>query len=195
MKKIILASASIYRKELLERLGIKFECIPADIDEDSYKAKIKDPAELAKTLAYEKAKVVFDKNPDAIVIGSDQLGFIDDQILGKTGSFEKSIDQLKLLSGKSHQLLTAYCIMDNVKNVLRINKTTLKMKNLNDLQIKKYLSDDNPFDCAGSYKLELKGISLFEEIITSDHSAIIGLPLIELGVDLEKFGLIIPPEL
>ena len=194
MKKIILASASKYRKELLQRLGIEFKCIPADIDEDAYKDKIKDPEELAKTLAYEKAKIVFEQNPDAIVIGSDQLGYIDNQILGKTGSIEGSIEQLKLLSGKSHQLLTAYCVMDSEKNLLKLNKTTLKMKNLTDLQIKNYLREDNPFDCAGSYKLELKGISLFEKIDTVDHTAIVGLPLIELGLDLEKFGLIIPPK-
>lgn len=194
MKKIILASASKYRKELLERLGIDFECIPADIDEDSFKDKISDPEELAKTLAFEKAKVVFDQYPDAIVIGSDQLGYIDNTVLGKTGSFEGSVEQLKLLSGKSHQLLTAYCVMDSVRSVLKLNKTTLKMKNLNDLQIKNYLSADNPFDCAGSYKLELKGISLFEHIDTSDHTSIVGLPLIELGLDLQEFGLVIPPE-
>lgn len=195
MKKIILASASKYRKELLERLGIDFQCIPADIDEDSFKSKISDPAELAKVLAYEKAKVVFEKHPDAIVIGSDQLGYIDNQILGKTGSFDGSVKQLKLLSGKEHKLLTAYCVISNIKNVLKLNVTKLKMKNLNDLQIKNYLRKDNPFDCAGSYKLELNGISLFENIETVDHTAIIGLPLIELGLDLEEFGVTVPPEL
>lgn len=194
MKKIILASASIYRKELLQRLGIEFECVPANLDEDAYKAKISDPEKLAKTLAYEKAKAILDQYPDAIVIGSDQLGYIDNQILGKTGGMEASIEQLQLLSGRSHQLLTAYCIIDSNKSVIKLNKTTLKMRNLNDLQIKNYLSEDNPFDCAGSYKLELKGISLFEKIDTTDHTAIVGLPLIELGLDLESFGLIIPPE-
>lgn len=193
MKKIILASASKYRKELLGRLGIEFECIPADIDEDSYKQTIEDPVELAKTLAFEKAKVVFEAHPDAIVIGSDQLGFIEGQVLGKTGGFEKSVEQLKLLRGKEHKLITAYCVIDSVKKILKHNETRLKMKNLNDLQIKNYLSQDNPFDCAGSYKLELMGISLFDRIETSDHTAIIGLPLIELGADLEQFGITVPP--
>lgn len=194
MKKLILASASVYRKNLLERLGLNFECIPADIDEDLYKEKIKDPEQLVKVLAFEKAKVVFEQNQDAIIIGSDQLAYVNNQVLGKTGSFEASVEQLKLLRNKEHKLLTAFCIMSSSKIVEKTNITTLKMKNLSDLQIKNYLSQDNPFDCAGSYKLELRGISLFEYIDTTDHTAIIGLPLICVGQELIKFGLINPPE-
>ena len=193
MKKLILASASKYRKELLERLGLAFESIASDVDEDVFKQQIKNPQELAATLAHQKAKSILDKHIDAVVIGSDQVAFVDDMILGKTGSLEGSIEQLKLLSGKTHALITAYCVMDQEQSLTKINTTYLKMKSLNESQIKNYLSFDNPFDCAGSYKLEQRGISLFEEIRTEDHTAIIGLPLVQLGVDLEKFGFIIPP--
>lgn len=192
--KLILASSSPYRKDLLKRLGLQFDCIPADIDEDAFKAKINDPEKLVKVLAYEKAKKVFDSHQDAIVLGSDQLAYVDNKVLGKTGSFEKSVNQLKLLSGKTHKLLTAYCIISQEKIIQKLNITSLKMKNLSDSQIKKYLRTDNPFDCAGSYKLELNGISLFDKIDTDDHSAIIGLPLISVGQDLKKFDLIVPPE-
>ena len=192
--KLILASSSPYRKDLLKRLGLQFDCISADIDEDAFKAKINDPEKLVKVLAYEKAKKVFDSHQDSIVLGSDQLAYVDNKVLGKTGSFEKSVNQLKLLSGKTHILLTAYCIISQEKIIQKLNITSLKMKNLSDSQIKKYLRTDNPFDCAGSYKLELNGISLFDKIDTDDHSAIIGLPLISVGQDLKKFDLIVPPE-
>lgn len=197
MKKLILASQSKYRKDLLKRLGVPFECIPANIDEQSFKNKIDDPVELAKTLAYHKAKHVFDLHPnntDIVVIGSDQVAYIDNKVLGKTGSLDKSIQQLQLLRGKTHQLITAYCILSAKKRLDKVNTTTLHMKPLSDLQIKKYLSYDIPFDCAGSYKLESYGISLFEKIDTDDYTAIIGLPLIELGIDLCGFEIKTPPE-
>lgn len=194
MKKLILASASIYRKQLLSRLGLSFECIAADIDEDSYKNLLSDPQEIAEVLAYEKANKILKSHPDCVIIGSDQLAYIDNQILGKTGSIDGSFQQLKLLSGKTHKLITAFCVLSQDKKEQVINITTLKMKDLSDLQIKNYLRADNPIDCAGSYKLELNGISLFNEIDTSDQTAIIGLPLISLGQVLGGFGFVVPPE-
>lgn len=194
MKKLILASGSKYRKELLLRLGLNFECISPDIDEDIWKEKILDPQELTLKLSFEKAKVILDKYPDAVVIGSDQLAHIDGKVLGKTGSLEGSIEQLTLLSNKTHRLITSFCVMNSTKIVIKTNITSLKMKHINHLQIKNYLNMDNPIDCAGSYKLELNGISLFENIDSTDHTAIIGLPLINLGMVLEEFGFVVPPE-
>lgn len=192
MKKLILASSSPYRKALLERLGLKFECISPDVDEDKFKDLIKDPIELAQTLAKEKAMAIAKSHPEAIIIGSDQLLHFEGQNLGKAGTLEKAFDQLKMLSGKSHQLVTSFCILHPEGEHLETNVTTLKMRNLSDAGIKNYLISDNPIDCAGSYKLELKGISLFEKIDTDDHTAIIGLPLLSVGSVLIGLGIEIP---
>lgn len=195
MKKLILASSSKYRKELLEKLGIPFECHSPDIDEDSYKEKLKhDPKLLAETLATLKAEKIAQDFPEAVVIGSDQLGHLDGEILGKTGSFEGSLNQLKKMQGKTHELITAVSVVKGKENFTFTNITTLTMRKMTEEQIKFYLSQDNPFDCAGSYKLELRGVSLFKKILTEDHTAIIGLPLMALGDVLANFGFCIPPE-
>ena len=115
-------------------------------------------------------------------------------ILGKTGSLDKSYEQLMKMQGQEHTLITSYCILSKDNEVIRTNITKLKMRSLNSLQVKNYLREDNPIDCAGSYKLELKGISLMEKIETSDHTAIVGLPLIMLGNDLSDLGHQIPAE-
>lgn len=193
-KRIILASSSPYRKALLERLGIEFDCISPDVDEDSYKAKISDPIELAQVLAEKKAMAISSNHPDAIVIGSDQLLHFEGKALGKAGSIEKAFDQLKMLSGKTHELITSHCIINMGQKQIETNVTKLKMRNLSESAIKNYLISDNPIDCAGSYKLELKGISLFEKIETEDHTAIIGLPLLSVGNALVKLGIKIPAE-
>lgn len=188
MKEIILASGSIYRKELLKRLGIDFECVSSSVDESILKTKEKDPVVLAMKLSALKAKDIASKYPDKLVIGSDQVCFFNEQILSKSGSIEKSFEILKKLSSHEHILATAYTIIFKDKIITKVNETKLKMKSLTDEMIKKYIKLDNPIDCAGSYKLELHGISLFESIDTSDQTAIIGLPLIELGKDLESLG-------
>ncbi len=193
MKKIILASKSPYRKQLLQRLGIEFETQNSNYDEGPLKKSISDPVELTQRLAIEKAKIIAKDNKDSIIIGSDQVAHINGEILGKTGSYDASVEQLMKLQGKTHELITSYVIIYAGKEVIRTNTTTLIMRKLNVEQVKKYLSIDNPIDCAGSYKLELNGISLFSEIKTTDHTAIIGLPLIQLATDLIDLGLSIPP--
>ncbi len=189
---LILASSSPYRKALLERLNLAFECVSPDIDEEAFKEQIQDPVELAETLAKEKAMAILKKRPDALVIGSDQLLHFEGKNLGKAGTLEKAHKQLKMLSGKSHTLVTSWCIASNNGAHTETNKTILTMRNLSDESIKIYLSADNPVDCAGSYKLELKGISLFEKIETSDQTAIIGLPLLAVGNYLSSLGLQVP---
>ncbi len=198
MKRIILASTSKYRKELLSRLGHNFECISPNVDEDVFKSKIDDPVLLAETLGREKALAVLNQakmeNKHAVIIGSDQLAECDGVRLSKPKTMEKAIDQLIFLNGKTHRLITSYTVAFNDELKTKTNMTTLTMRNLSIEQIKNYLSCDVPFDCAGSYKLELNGISLFSKIDTSDHSAIIGLPLISLGNVLNEIGVTTPPK-
>jgi len=190
---IILASSSPYRKDLLSKLGIDFKCISPDIDESIIKMNTSySVEEKAIKLSVEKAKAIAKDYPECLIIGSDQICHFEDQIFSKTLNIDKSFELLSFLSGKTHQLTTAYSILKDGKITSHCNVTSLKMRDLNSLQIKNYLRKDNPIDCAGSYKLELNGIGLFSEIKTDDHTAIIGLPLIQLGKDLESFGLSIP---
>lgn len=192
MKRIILASQSPYRRDLLNKLNIDFDCMPSDFDESTLKREITDIPELTRQLAYKKAEIIANKHKDAIVIGSDQVCSFEGQILGKTGSIEKSFEQLQKMQGKEHQLITSYVIINNGNVKYKTNTTKLTMRSLSDEQIKFYLTLDNPVDCAGSYKLELNGISLFKKIETEDYTAIIGLPLISLANDLILEGIKVP---
>lgn len=192
MKKVILASKSIYRKELLERLGIDFETRESNYDESILKKEINDPKELTQKLSLGKASQIELNDEDTIIIGSDQVCVIDGEITGKPGNLKNAAEQLKKMSGKEHQLITSYALVTKSKNLIKTNITTLKMRNLSEKTIKNYLRKDNPIDCAGSYKLELNGISLMERIETSDHTAIMGLPLLELASDLISLGVEIP---
>jgi septum formation protein len=194
MKKIILASKSPYRKQLLERLGINFLTENSDFDENPLKEKIQDPSELTRELSIAKARVVAAKNPDSLIIGSDQVCHLEGVILGKPGTIVGAVNQLMQLQGKIHELVTSYAIIENEKVIVSTNVTKLKMRKLSEKQIKKYLSTDNPIDCAGAYKLELNGISLMEYIDTEDYTSIIGLPLVQLANDLNKMGIVVPPE-
>ncbi|MCT4641255.1 MAG: Maf family protein [Bacteriovoracaceae bacterium] len=188
MKRLILASSSKYRKELLDKLGIEYDAISPNIDEDFYKKTIHDPKELSTILAKQKAKAIFKQYPTATIIGSDQVCHFNGKILSKTKSVKKSIEVLKGLSGNTHELITSFCLIQGDKEILHTNITQLKMKVLTQSQIEKYVKEDNPIDCAGSYKLEQRGICLFDSIECCDHTAIIGLPIIALSKDLSQLG-------
>ena len=118
MKKLILASKSPYRKQLLQRLGIDFDCVPSKVDEKALKSQISSPIELTQELSLAKAKAVLKNFQDAIIIGSDQVCYFDGRILGKTGSLDISFQQLKEMSGKEHKLITSYAIIDSDRQTL-----------------------------------------------------------------------------
>lgn len=195
MPKILLATTSPYKKELFERLGVPFEQADSGYDEGPLKRELSNPEVLSRQLSLAKAKSLKNLYPNHIIIGSDQVCEVDGKILGKSGSYEGSFEQLKILNGKTHKLISSYAILFQDTVITNTVMTKLKMKKLSELQIKNYLTSDNPIDCAGSYKLELNGISLFDSIETEDYSAIIGLPLIKLNYDLcNSFNITIPPE-
>jgi septum formation protein len=185
---IILASTSPYRKKLLEQLGLEFSALPPRIEESDYKNLNLSPKELGQKLAFLKAQSLFEENPNTCVIGSDQVCAVSDVILDKPGNFENAVEQLNLLQGKRHSLYTCVTILCPEKEMSFINETILSMRPLSLLEIKKYLNDDSPYDCAGSYKIESHGIRLFSEIQMTDFTAIIGLPLIELNNKLLQLG-------
>lgn len=189
---IILASTSVYRRELLSRLLPDFRCVAPDVDEQQFHGAKMSPAEIAVRLAYEKSKAVAVRFPEAIVIGSDQLVDLGQQVLGKPGTEPSAVRQLMSLSGRSHRLLTAVCVIGPHKQVEFVNTTTLTMRSLQTREAERYVRRDQPLDCAGSYRIESLGISLFEKIETEDFTAIMGLPLMQLSLVLRDFGAEIP---
>jgi septum formation protein len=191
---LVLASTSVYRRELLARLGLEFECVPPRVDESAIHALFDAASarELAEHLALAKAVAVSRTHGDSTVIGSDQVCVCEDQILGKPGTPERAAEQLALLSGRQHQLITAVCLWQDGGTLRHTDVTTLTMRELSSGEIARYVMADQPLDCAGSYKLESLGISLFEGIQSADHTAIQGLPLVEVCQLLRQAGYAIP---
>lgn len=187
-KKLVLGSSSPYRKELLERLGVPFECVSADIDESRHEAET--PEALCVRLAREKALKVKSMVGDAIVIGSDQVAVLGERILGKPHTRERAIEQLSSMQGQTVYFLTALCIIGEKGEIFEtMVPTIVTMKKLSIKTIENYLDREQPFNCAGSAKIEKLGIALMKEVRSTDPTALIGLPLIETVNLLAKAGL------
>lgn len=187
---LILGSTSPYRRQLLECLMISFSCEKPLCDEDQFKAIEKDPIQLARLLARKKAESLSGAN--RTVIGADQLVSFNEKILGKPGNFDKALQQLSTMQGKTHELITAVCVISPNKTDEFIDITKVHLKALSTDQIRSYLLKDEPWDCAGSYKIEKHGMALIEQIETKDFTAIQGLPLIHLSKVLHNLGYEIP---
>ncbi len=192
MKKIVLASTSVYRQQQLKILGLPFESKNPLIDEDFEKSKnpTLSPSELALQLAYLKASSV--AREDQITIGGDQLIQLNNEILGKAGSREKAILQLQKMQGQTHELITALTVLNGFHREDILNLTKIKIKPLKRTQIESYVDLDSPWDCSGSYRMEAHGIQIVESIESTDHTAIQGIPLLGLAKILESFGFFIP---
>ncbi len=190
---IILASSSIYRQQLLQQIGLEFQAISPDIDEAIVQKDLSlKPIQIAELLAKQKAKKVADSHPESIVIGSDQVVEIDGKTIGKPGSREKNIELIKRLGGKTHLLITAVCISHQQASYAFTDQTRLTMRPLTDAEVTRYVDSDQAFNCAGGYRWEAAGITLFEKIETEDHTAILGLPLVRLVTVLRSLGIAIP---
>lgn len=187
-KKLVLGSSSPYRKELLERLCVPFECVSADIDESRHEGET--PEALCVRLAREKALKVKSMVGDAIVIGSDQVAVLGERILGKPHTRERAIEQLSSMQGQTVYFLTALCIIGEKGEIFEtMVPTIVTMKKLSVKTIENYLDREQPFNCAGSAKIEKLGIALMKEVRSTDPTALIGLPLIETVNLLAKAGL------
>jgi septum formation protein len=195
---LILASTSRYRRELLERLCLPFdcpfECLPPTCDEEALKDAAlasgrATPEELVCMLARAKAQSIAEARPEAIVIGSDQICVFEGEILGKPGTKRRNILQLQRMQGKSHELLTAVSVLRGGEAEEHLDRCRLTLRQLSEAQIETYVEHDEPWDCAGGYKLELAGIGLMERVESEDHTAIAGLPLLWLGGALRRLGL------
>ena len=188
MKKLILASTSPYRKQLLEKLNIPFHCIKPEIDESAYKNKLYQPREIAEKLSALKALAVLERNLDSIVIGSDQVIHLDGEIFSKPKTTNRAIDQLKIMRGKTHELISGVTIAAKERSVTFSHSTFLTIReDLSDQEIEFYVNKEQPLFCAGSYMIEGLGISLFSKVDSTDFNSIVGLPLIDLITHLKKF--------
>jgi septum formation protein len=189
---LLLASTSRYRRELLERLGVSFRCRPPAVDEQPFKQLGLDPQTLAERLAREKAISLAEGEPGATIIGSDQVAAVDRDVLGKPGTAERAVEQLARLAGREHTLITAVAVWHRGRLWEHTEVARLAMRPLQLEELKRYVEADSPWDCAGAYKLEQRGIGLFSAIQCADHSSITGLPLIALAGHLRSLGYAIP---
>lgn len=186
--KLVLASSSVYRRSLLERLALPFDVASPTIDETALPEET--PEQLVARLAEAKARVVADARPGAIVIGSDQVAISQADILGKPGDRNRAIAQLKRLSGRKVRFLTSLCVLSpDLPPLVEIETSTVRFRHLTTQEINTYVDRERPFDCAGSFKSEGLGIALFESIDGDDPNALVGLPLIRLCRMLRIVGL------
>ena len=187
-RQIVLASTSRYRRALLERLGMPFECADPQIGETPRPGEA--PAATALRLAEAKAHAVAIRFPDALVIGSDQVASCNGARLDKPGNHENAVRQLTLVSGKSACFDTAVALLDSKSGILgsRLVPCRVSFRPLTAEQIEHYLRLEQPYDCAGSARAEGLGITLIERIDTEDPTALIGLPLIALTELLRDAG-------
>ncbi len=188
-RRLLLASTSRYRKELLQRLGLAFECIDPQVAEDVITGEA--PAEAARRLAAAKARAVAARFGDALVIGADQVAFCGALRLDKPGAHAAAVRQLTAMSGKTAHFETAVALLDARSGALleRVVPTAVRFRELTPARIEDYLRREQPYDCAGSAKAEGLGIALIAGIDSDDPTALIGLPLIALGELLERAGM------
>jgi septum formation protein len=189
--RLILGSSSVYRKELLSRLGIPFEVAVPDIDESPLAGEA--PETTALRLAQAKAAAIAAKHPGALVIGSDQVATLDGEQIGKPGTHENALKQLQTMRGKRVIFHTALCLLDgrkNGKDAIQFEnvQTFVTFRDLPDAELDAYLKIEQPYDCAGSARNEAMGIAILEKIESDDPTALTGLPLIALTTMLRKAG-------
>ena len=189
---LVLASTSPFRKALLQRLGIPFETVSPDVDETARYGE--SPHALVTRLSEAKAIAGAASFDNALVIGSDQLAVCNDDVLGKPGNYEKAFEQLECLSGNRVSFLTGLCLYNSQTGACQLDLVAYHVvfRELGSGQIDRYLKAEQPYNCAGSFKSEGLGISLFESMQGDDPNALIGLPLIRLVTWLNEAGIAIP---
>jgi septum formation protein len=189
---LILASGSPYRRDLLARLALPFEALAPQMNEDHLVGE--SPADRALRLALGKARSVASRRPGAIVVGSDQVAAIGDQVLDKPGDAPRARAQLAALSGRSARFYTACTLIGGADGVqfAHVDTTTVVFRSLEPAEIERYVEYEQPYDCAGSFKVEAFGICLIECIESQDPTALIGLPLIWLAGALRSAGFRLP---
>ncbi|MDH3821335.1 MAG: Maf family protein [Gammaproteobacteria bacterium] len=189
---IFLASSSRYRRELLNRFLDNYEVVDPEVDERNDLGL--PPAQLAQHLARKKAEAIAANARKSLIIGADQLAVLEDRVLGKPGEHARAIEQLLASSGKTMTFLTAVCILDPVGRARyeHTDKTIVRFREFDRRLAEAYLKHDEPYDCAGSFKLEGAGFVLFESVETDDPTGLIGLPMIWVADRLLQLGYLLP---
>ncbi|WP_321836651.1 MULTISPECIES: nucleoside triphosphate pyrophosphatase [Pseudomonas] len=192
MLPLLLASSSVYRRDLLARLRLPFSCSSPDIDESHRPGE--SAIELVKRLSLEKARALSASHPNHLIIGSDQVAVLDGQIIGKPHTHDKARQQLMNASGNSVSFLTGLCLLNSHTGLHQTDciSFTVHMRTLSTEQIERYLLAEQPYDCAGSFKAEGLGVSLFQRTEGDDATSLVGLPLIRLVSMLLAEGVDIP---
>ncbi len=192
MTTLVLASSSPYRRELLALLRLPFEVLSPDVDETPLANEA--PQDTAQRLAQLKARAVADRFPDALIIGSDQVALLGTAQIGKPHTFENAKKQLQAASGRSMVFHTALCLYNSKSGNMqtRVVPITIQFRTLSDAVIERYLTAEQPYNCAGSAKSEGLGIALIARFEGEDPNALVGLPLIALVDMLHQEGVAVP---
>jgi len=190
--RLVLASTSPFRRTLLEKLRLPFDTAAPDVDERRREGE--SPVALVKRLAESKARAVAGRFPDALVIGSDQVACLGEEILGKPGSEERAVAQLMAMNGRRVTFHTGLCLFNapTGKTQVVCEDFHVHFRKLTKEQIRRYVEKERPLNCAGSFKSEGYGITLFRRLEGNDPNALVGLPLIRLVEMLEKAGVALP---
>lgn len=189
---LILASTSRYRKALLEKLGLPFQCASPEVDETPRPGETADT--LVRRLAHAKASAIARQHDQGLIIGSDQVCVCDGRILGKPGTVENAVAQLMLAQGRSVTFHTGLCVVNAANGHAEqlVEPFTVHFRSLGEAAIRRYVEAERPLDCAGSFKCEGMGIVLFKALEGRDPNALVGLPLIGLIDLLALHGLHLP---
>lgn len=192
MLPLILASSSVYRRQLLARLRLPFDCVAPGVDESPLAAE--SPPERALRLALAKAGAVAARQPGRTIIGSDQVGVCKGEALDKPGDALRARAQLQWISAAAATFHTAVAVLgpERGQALQFVDTTTVYFRALSDAEIERYIAIEQPFDCAGAFRCEGLGISLFSRIVSEDPSALVGLPLIALARLLRQLGYELP---
>ena len=192
MQALVLGSTSPFRKALLDKLGIPFIADTPNTDEARRPGET--PDRLVRRLSEDKARDVASRFPDALVIGSDQVACVGDEILGKPGNRENAIAQLSAASGKAVTFYTGLCLYNAANDQVQVavEPFVVHFRALGAAQIERYIDHEQPFNCAGSFKSEGLGITLFTALEGRDPNALVGLPLIRLVEMLDRQGVSLP---
>ena len=187
--RLVLASSSTYRGSLLQRLGLPFDSVSPDIDEAPHPGET--PAALARRLAESKARAVAERYQRHLIIGSDQVANLHGESLGKPGSRTRNIEQLRRCAGQTVTFATGLCVLNSESDSIQLDVIdyAVQFLPLTQEQVARYVDREHPFDCAGGFKSEGLGVSLFREMSGTDPSALVGLPLIKLCEMLRNEGL------
>ena len=189
MSRIVLGSSSPFRKALLEKLDLSFECDSPDIDETPMKGE--HPKDMVARLAKQKADAIAERHPQSVIIASDQCATLDGKIIGKPGDHATAIEQLTAASGRTVTFYTSLCVFNAGTNQYQetVEPFYVYFRELTESQIDNYLKKEEPYNCAGSFKSEGLGISLFDRLEGNDPNTLIGLPLIQLIKMLENVNI------